>query len=1632
MGTLRGIVTAPIRVPLAVTGVTLGLVQRPGGVAARVLNSDLGATATELADGIGREFGALVDPRRLRRQRRVTVHADRIHAEVRGLRTRRGPEVGKRLREHLEQMAGVRWTQINAATGRVTVAADPEHVSPDRLEEILERVETEAGTDVRSWSRTHEHPSDREPVLTSALQLAGDVVGLGAAITGRVLPVPAPAHMFRAAIALVDGQPRLRGMLQSQLGPHRTEAVITVATAFGQALDSEAAGLFADATLRTARLVEAAARFTQWRRWESLIADPDHPDVTEYHAAQPRPALRPRGPIERCAEEVGGVSTLAAAATLVGGRGIGDAADAVVSGVPKAARAGRESFAATLSAGMAARGVLTLDPQVWRRLDRVSAVVIDHRILRGARPVVLAAESLDRDWPTDQVWSAAQRLMWHNGSDLPIPPPRGHQRRDLRLTREVAAEAELDAGLEETAVHSGPHPNSPPSNATAMADHADVDASVKATGRQSETRSALRTSGEAYSETDTVAAPDNTVHGGAETPMSANPAERESNNGVRSETRAEGTDGAGTNAAGNGSAADANIREYDWDSPPEDVDPGDPHWCVLRERGRAVGKVLVGREPHPEAVGLLACARKAGLRVVLVGGEDTGELRRSADEFVSANSSYTRLVRRLQEQGHVVAVVSGRVRRAMSAADLGIGVVTQGADGETVIPWQADAVCPDLGCARQILNAAGPARRISERGRVLTLSAATLSGLLLASGPARSRPARATSPLAAATLLGLVSGLRSGYRAARAAGPAQIALVPWHALEPDEVLARLPEPHRPPPAPKPALTAAAARLGERFAAPTATVVDLARQMRRELADPMTPLLAVGAVAAALLGSPTDAVLVGSVLGLNAAVSALQRRRAHMSLHRLLLGERLQARRITDDGEILTVADDLRPGDIIALRTGEVVPADARLLETDGLELDESGLTGESVTVEKHTAATPGAALGDRACMVFEGGVVVSGTARAVVVAAGDSTEAGRALAAAGPPPSGGVQAHLRTLTARVLPFTLGGGSTVTATSFLRGLPLRPALADGLAVAVAAVPEGLPLVSTVAQLAATRRLSRHGVLVRSSRTIEALGRVDTVCFDKTGTLTDSRLQLVALADLDDQWCAGQFGDSAQSRRLLRAAARACPGSSDGPPVHATDRAVVEAADAQLGVRAAHVWDPIEEVPFESFRGYAAAVGHTAHHIRLAVKGAPEVLLPRCDQVLRADSEGGHRVSAFSEADRADAEAAVHQLAERGLRVLVVARRDFPSAPDDVDGEIEHLTLLGFVGIADHPRPQTRDLIRELTDNDIGIRMITGDHPVTARAVADQLGIPADTIATGADLDALDEDGRAELIERATVFARVSPEHKVRIVSALQRHGHTVAMVGDGSNDAAAIRTADVGIGLAARGSVAAREAADLILTRSENGVDPSVLLHALAEGRSMWQRVRDAIGVLVGGNAGEVTFTVLGTLLSGQAPIGTRQFLVVNLLTDLGPAMAVALSRGRAETTDSGAPVLEEQAELGGAFLRSVAVRGTCTALGAGTAWLLGRTTGRRRRAETMALAALIGTQLGQTLVIGHRSPLVWTTVAGSWVLLAGVIMTPGVSRFFGCVPLGPMAWTIVAGSTALGTASAVAASRVLA
>ncbi|MEU8895560.1 cation-translocating P-type ATPase [Nocardia sp. NPDC048505] len=1627
------------------------------------------------------ELGALLDPSPERTQRRVAVHEDRASIEVHGLATGKHAELVPELERELEHHPAVREWKLNTVTGRI--AAELAHGAEDlpELLHVVEQIEEDADVADLGWSRRTEFPADREPLLAAGIQVAGDLAALAISTVGLVLPFQPPLRALRGVAAVIDTQPRVRRVIEARLGRTRADLVLALTNAFGNAVNDSAAesvaNLLVDTVQRTATLTEALARNQRWRAWEAELAATGSPGVATPLPPHTRPCELPPGPVERVADETA-AGALFGATAFAGSARAAEAADALHLGAPKAARAAREAYAAAVSTTLARAGVLTLYPAMWRRLDRLTTIVIDGEALLTSRRVVLEAEALDPRWrdrpdakseaaEDDQraaahVWSAAQRLLRaaadENGAVRPDSGARGG-----------AADTESEEAPRE-------RPATSRDSRTA-----------EAGGRQ----------------------PGSAEAGSTDRGVSAE-------SGMAGESTGQSADGIG-----------ARLRLVHPDSgKPDQGATARPAWRELREGSRVVGRVLIGRELDRHAHALLTAARSAGLRVVLAAGADGAELRSLADEFIDTGVSLSKCVHKLQENGHVVAVLSPRAHKALAWADAGIGLC--GREGERLrLPWSADVVCRDLSQVRRILAAVAPARATSERGRALALSGAALGALLLATGPQRRGR---TSPMLTAQVLGLANGALSGWQAVRGTPAAALApLLHWHALEPDEVLSRLPDPQ-----PLAERTAPRRSARDQLLAPLAPVLSFGKHVRNELADPLTPILGVGAVATAILGSPSDAILLSSVLTVNAVVSARQRQRAENALDHLLAGEELTARlvdaihlrdnasaRIAADqhseaktgtdqrdqrSEADTAADQrdqrseaesvdlepdsataasdraralpptsrsetanetaptrtgetaaprglrtrdlqgidlsdkalrgaqvparqLRVGDLIALRGGDVVPADARLLLADDLELDESGLTGESITVPKDLAATPGAELGDRACMVFEGSTVVSGAGLAVVVAVGAETQAGRAAAGAVPPEKGGVQAQLRRLTQRALPLTLAGGAAVTVLGGLRGRTLRTAIADGVGVAVAAVPEGLPLVATVAQLAAARRLSRYGVLVRASRTVEALGRVDTLCFDKTGTLTEGRLRLTTLADLHDQWEPDADSDSA--RRLLRAAARACPDPADGPVLHATDRAVLDAAEV-LGDDA-RAWDPIDEIPFESNRGYAAALGHTTRRLRLVVKGAPEVVLPRCTRLRTADGK-----QELPPDLRERAEQTVRSLAEQGLRVLVVARRDLSDRPDDVEDAIGELTLLGFLGLADTARPQSRPLVDALQHNGISVRMITGDHPVTAAAVARQLGIAAERVATGADLDRLDEQAQTELIEHSTVFARVTPEQKVRIVAGLRRAGHVVGMTGDGANDAAAIRSADIGIGLAAHGSAAARNAADLVLTDP----DPTALLHALVEGRGMWQRINNAVGVLVGGNAGEVAFTLYGTAVAGAAPLGTRPFLLVNMLTDMFPALALALAPDR-DRPDPGADAAAAAAQraaqlaqippaqLGAELARTIAIRGIATAAGASGAWTLARYTGTRRRAATVGLVALIGTQLGQTLLSGRTSPLVWVTTAASAGVLGVIVMTPGLCHYFGCTPLGPVGWGIATSSAVAATAGAAVLPRLL-
>jgi len=317
------------------------------------------------------------------------------------------------------------------------------------------------------------------------------------------------------------------------------------------------------------------------------------------------------------------------------------------------------------------------------------------------------------------------------------------------------------------------------------------------------------------------------------------------------------------------------------------------------------------------------------------------------------------------------------------------------------------------------------------------------------------------------------------------------------------------------------------------------------------------------------------------------------------------------------------------------------------------------------------------------------------------------------------------------------------------------------------------------------------------------------------------------------------------------------------------------------------------------------------------------------------------------------------------------------------------------------------------------------MITGDHPSTAEGIAAELGLlNGHPTVTGAELDELDDGELAERLPGVSVFARVTPAHKVRIVRALQQAGSVVAMTGDGANDAPAIRLADVGIALGRRSTEAARDAADLVVL--DDRIE--VLVDAVAEGRGMWVSVRDAVALLVGGNLGEIGFTVGGTLLGGQTPLNPRQLLLVNMLTDVAPAMAIAVQPpSRISFTD----LLREgpEASLGSALDQAIVQRAICTGAAATGAWVVGRLTGTPARARTIGLAALVGTQLGQTLAAGRPSPATVAAIVGSGALLVVVIQTPGVSQLFGCTPLDPVGWGTAAVASAAGTGAALVLPR---
>ncbi|MBB5624482.1 HAD-IC family P-type ATPase [Sphaerisporangium krabiense] len=1020
----------------------------------------------------------------------------------------------------------------------------------------------------------------------------------------------------------------------------------------------------------------------------------------------------------------------------------------------------------------------------------------------------------------------------------------------------------------------------------------------------------------------------------------------------------------------------------------------------VRRDGTPVAVAGLAREAEPLAEAVVAAAKAAG--TVLLAGEAAVARRFAVGEVIPAEDLAAH-VARLQARGHGVVVVSRDAGPALAMADIGVGV--PGAAG--ALPWDADVVTGPSG-VHLILSCLPRAVRASTNGVRLGAVAAVVGGLLAIAGPEATALRRAYVLDAVASLTAVALGEWAGRVAARVPVPPPADVTPWHAMSVKEVLALLGS------SADGISGDDAERRRTAAGAPEARPRSLARTTAEELANPLTPALAAGAVISALVGSVLDAVMISAVMLTNALLGGVQRFRADRALHRLTEATEVRVRLRRPDGVVSATKDDLAPGDVVELRAGDAVPADARVIKADGLEVDESTLTGESQLVTKTAAPTVAAAVADRASMVYQGTTVAAGSARAVIVATGELTEAGRsARLAAEPSPPTGVELRLRELSRRTLPVSIAAGVVLLLTDLLRGRPLAAALTPAVSLTVAAVPEGLPFVATLAELAAARRLSKRAALVRNPSTIEALGRVNVLCFDKTGTLTEGRIRLRYISDGRHGAAVEKAGD--RLRRVLAAAVRASPRTGGGRVIaHPTDRAVLDGAE-RIGVTPGDGldrWERVDVMPFEPGRGYHAVLGATGEGQLLTVKGAPEILLTRCDRVLRDGTP-----APLDEAARRALEDEVDRLARQGYRVLAVAERRASDRGDLDESRVDELCFLGFLGLADPVRPTAAESVRRLARAGVRVVMVTGDHPSTAEAIAVELdALDGRRVMTGPELEEMDDESLTKVLPEVAVFARATPAHKARIVTCLRKAGEVVAVTGDGANDAPAIRMADVGIALGSRATPAARAAADLVVTddRIETIVD------AIVEGRAMWSSVRDALSILLGGNVGEIVFTVGTGLLAGGSALNARQLLLVNLLTDMAPALAVAV-RPPASTDPDKLLAEGPEASLGESLTRDIYLRSAVTASAAIAAWAAGRLTGTQARANTIGLVALVAAQLFQTVAQGGRDRVVVAATLASLVMLVVVVSVPGVSTFFGSRPLGPVGWSIALGCAAAAT-----------
>ena len=777
------------------------------------------------------------------------------------------------------------------------------------------------------------------------------------------------------------------------------------------------------------------------------------------------------------------------------------------------------------------------------------------------------------------------------------------------------------------------------------------------------------------------------------------------------------------------------------------------------------------------------------------------------------------------------------------------------------------------------------------------------------------------------------------------------------------------------------------------------------------------------VIACVEGNPKEffePVLILLIVVMNAVMGVMQESKAEKALDALKSLSAPHARVIRNGEEQVIDAAKLVPGDVIRLEAGDFVPADARLIRSVSLKSEESALTGESVPSEKDAEAMvkADAPLGDRTNMVFSGCSITYGTATAIVTATGMNTEMGKIANLLDQEEEGQtpLQQKLAQLGKYLGVVALAACAIILVVGLVNGIPVMEIFMTAVSLAVSAIPEGLPAIVTIVLSIGVQRMVKKNAIIRRLPAVETLGSASIICSDKTGTLTQNRMTLVkAYLDKEQKTEEISNANSEDVRALLRLGTLCCDGSVS---FHGTEEKHIGDPTETAIVLAAHKngmpkdelnrqYPRLGEIPFDSDRKLMTTICRMDGKLVAIVKGAFDMMAPLC---IAGDMKAARRAN--------------DEMSSNALRVLAIACRELDEMPEKIIPETleRDLTFMGLVGMIDPPRPEAKEAVNTCRKAGIKPVMITGDHVVTASAIAKELGIleQGDRSITGAELDAMTDAELDAQVEKISVYARVSPENKIRIVKAWQRKGQVVSMTGDGVNDAPALKAADIGCAMGITGTDVAKGAADMTLTDDNF----ATIVDAVREGRGIYANIRKVVGFLLGTNIGEVVTVFAAMLLWHKTPLLSMQLLWINLVTDSLPAIALGMEPVEDDIMEQKPKARDEGIFAHGLGLRT-AIQGIMFGVLSLIAFSVGeRMTGLLEGGQTMAFIVLALSQVVQAFnmrsehslfQIGPFSNRKLNTAALISVLLVLLVVFTPLNGVFGLIVLPGKCYAIALG-----------------